>query len=151
MLTLLLLLIICSDMFTLFQLTTCWFAMHTVMTKLQYTYDTFLYVQVVSDATIAKVCESMVHSGKTYAAKHDSPSPLMYAYHKTEYLGGFCFLYKNYVASSCFLNCIFLYEICNDVYHSKNVSFGYLKSPLSQLLIWSLVCFALVAPDSTIL
>lgn len=33
------------------------------------------------------ICQSIIQSGKEYAAKHKSFSPLMYSYHGTEYLG----------------------------------------------------------------
>ncbi|GAB1605443.1 lanC-like protein 3 [Argonauta hians] len=33
------------------------------------------------------VCQSIIQSGRKYAAKHQSLSPLMYSYHGTEYLG----------------------------------------------------------------
>lgn len=33
------------------------------------------------------ICRSIIQSGKEYAAKHKSSSPLMYSYHGTEYLG----------------------------------------------------------------
>jgi hypothetical protein len=36
---------------------------------------------------IFKLCNSIIQSGRNYSTKVASPSPLMYAYHGTEYLG----------------------------------------------------------------
>ncbi|UYV79348.1 LANCL3 [Cordylochernes scorpioides] len=34
-----------------------------------------------------ELCKSIVHSGRRYAQEHQSPTPLMYAYYDTEYIG----------------------------------------------------------------
>ncbi|XP_078618101.1 lanC-like protein 3 isoform X1 [Branchiostoma floridae x Branchiostoma japonicum] len=49
-----------------------------------------LGVQVLpqtGDASVHALCAAMVKSGREYSKRHNSPSPLMYAYYGTEYLG----------------------------------------------------------------
>lgn len=36
---------------------------------------------------VVEVCKSVYDSGVEYAEQHRSPSPLMYSYYDTEYLG----------------------------------------------------------------
>lgn len=44
-------------------------------------------IDVLTKNDIFKLCNSIIQSGRAYSAKVSSPSPLMYAYHGTEYLG----------------------------------------------------------------
>ena len=41
----------------------------------------------VSIPQLYQMCDTMLQSGRNYAQKVKSPSPLMYQYYKTEYLG----------------------------------------------------------------
>ncbi|XP_067676711.1 lanC-like protein 3 [Haliotis asinina] len=43
--------------------------------------------KVLSDADVNAICRAIVESGRQYARRHKSASPLMYAYYDTEYLG----------------------------------------------------------------
>ncbi|XP_071112770.1 lanC-like protein 3 [Haliotis cracherodii] len=43
--------------------------------------------KVLSDADVNAICSAVVESGRQYARRHRSGSPLMYAYYNTEYLG----------------------------------------------------------------
>ncbi|XP_022094787.1 lanC-like protein 3 [Acanthaster planci] len=43
--------------------------------------------QVLSQETTNSLCKVVVESGRSYSKRHQSPSPLMYAYYDTEYLG----------------------------------------------------------------
>lgn len=43
--------------------------------------------QVVSQELIDEICSAIIKSGKEYSKRHRSPSPLMYAYYDTEYIG----------------------------------------------------------------
>ena len=61
------------------------------------------YLQVVPVSSLVAVCKAIVDSGRSYAAKHRSPAPLMYAYYKTEYLG-----------NSCLYICLFLMCRCEN-------------------------------------
>ncbi|KAM7535441.1 hypothetical protein Aperf_G00000102498 [Anoplocephala perfoliata] len=42
---------------------------------------------VISDEVVHAICDAIIESGKNYAKRHNSTCPLMYAYHRTEYLG----------------------------------------------------------------
>lgn len=42
---------------------------------------------VVPQTLLCQICDSMLESGHRYSRRHRSDSPLMYAYHGTEYLG----------------------------------------------------------------
>jgi len=44
-------------------------------------------LKIVAKADLFKICNSIVASGREYARKNNTPCPLMYAYHGTEYLG----------------------------------------------------------------
>jgi len=44
-------------------------------------------VDAVPVSQLYKLCDTMLNSGRSYANKVKSPSPLMYQYYKTEYLG----------------------------------------------------------------
>ncbi|XP_059059084.1 lanC-like protein 3 [Achroia grisella] len=46
-----------------------------------------IQTQVFSNEELYKICDIIVASGREYSTKHRSPSPLMYHYYKTEYLG----------------------------------------------------------------
>jgi len=41
----------------------------------------------VPDKDLMRVCSTIVESGRAYAKQHKSPSPLMFSYYGTEYLG----------------------------------------------------------------
>ncbi|GAB6031012.1 LanC-like protein 3 [Chamberlinius hualienensis] len=47
----------------------------------------YLNIDIVSDVDVKKIFDSMLTSGRNYARSHQSKSPLMYSYYKTEYLG----------------------------------------------------------------
>lgn len=47
----------------------------------------FDILKVVPDEIIFALCEAMIKSGTEYSRRVNSPSPLMYAYYETEYLG----------------------------------------------------------------
>ncbi len=47
----------------------------------------YLNIQVLSEAQQFKLLDTMIASGRHYSTIHSSRSPLMYAYHNTEYLG----------------------------------------------------------------
>ncbi|CAI9736988.1 3 [Octopus vulgaris] len=55
------------------------------------------------------LCQSIIQSGKKYASKHESLSPLMYSYHGTEYLGAAHGLSSILLALLCTDN---LFETC---------------------------------------
>ncbi|XP_005108704.1 lanC-like protein 3 isoform X2 [Aplysia californica] len=62
--------------------------------------------KVVNDDTLNAICAVMVQSGREYAAMHRSPSPLMYAYYDTEYLGaahGLCSILQMLLCCPSFL------------------------------------------------
>ena len=44
-------------------------------------------VETLSDAEMEELCDVMVTCGREYSARTGAASPLMYAYHDTEYLG----------------------------------------------------------------
>lgn len=44
-------------------------------------------MKVLPKFEIYRICNSIIRSGCLYSKKINSPSPLMYAYHDTEYLG----------------------------------------------------------------
>lgn len=46
-----------------------------------------LGIDVVSKQTVFAICSSIINSGREYARRVGSPSPLMYSYYDTEYLG----------------------------------------------------------------
>ena len=42
---------------------------------------------VVPQDILHSLCASVIHSGREYSRRNNSPCPLMYAYYQTEYLG----------------------------------------------------------------
>lgn len=43
--------------------------------------------EILSDIRLKAIINKVLESGRTYARRHRSPSPLMYQYYGTEYLG----------------------------------------------------------------
>ena len=46
-----------------------------------------LHAKIIQKTDLFEICDSIVESGRLYAKKFNTPSPLMFAYHGIEYLG----------------------------------------------------------------
>ncbi len=53
-----------------------------------------------------KLCEAILQAGKKYSQRHKSPSPLMYSYYQTEYLGENGQHIRLWRQRFCFLTCV---------------------------------------------
>lgn len=92
-----------------------------------YWLNKYLPFKPVSDYSILEICNILVERGRLYAIENNSPSPLMYQYHGTEYLGaahGVSGILQMLIGSPWFKNS----EISRSKYNDIKASIDYYVS-----------------------